>query len=106
MSRRIVKIDGVVNWIAYQDPVSGYWIGQAPAIGLAAEAETWSELCSVTAEIVDDWLRSRLRDGTFLATLRRMGWRVVAGAAPARKESVRFDVPVVVQPSARPLVPA
>lgn len=88
----IVRCEGQVDWTAFLDAASGRWIGVCPALNLAAEGETWSELQAEANDALVQLMHELLEAGELAQFLSAHGWR--AEVPPdVRASDVVIDIP-------------
>lgn len=98
----IVRCDFKVQWSAFRDPETGYWIGECPPLGLVAEGETWAELSADALAAMQLLLHHLLGTGELSRFLDEKGWHCEGLPVGESRENVTFDIPAWIVPQAGP----
>ncbi len=88
----IVHIKGNVQWKAFHDPASKYWVAVCDPLMLTTQGATWSELLESIGDSLNLLLRELFNTGDFDRFLKEHGWKL-QGEIPRRRSNLRFDVP-------------
>lgn len=92
--KKTVQIQANLVWQVTRDDSVPAYVAGCPALGLIVEGDTFGELQSLMAEVLDHYFRELVVSGTFDDTLRRLGWRssrmIDTSGDPS---NLRFDVP-------------
>src|SRR5437868_4715631 len=93
--KHVVPIQGQVQWVFRQDPVSRRFIAVCDPLGLTVEGDTYGEMVDYLQDAVSLVLGSMHKSGDFDQFLRDRGWSLVPGrvASPADLDDAQFDVP-------------
>src|SRR6266478_6168719 len=89
---QIVKVQTIVRWEYYQDPVSHRWIAVCPSLKLTIEGDTHTELRENIEDSLRLFMRSIWMDGTIHKMAEQAG--IIIGQIPHNvpANDVSFDV--------------
>lgn len=92
----IVHVEGNVQWKVLRAK-GGDWVGVCDPLRLTLQSETYADLMEDIGLALNAMLRDLLETNDLERFLRDHGW-TLAGAIPANREDVRFDVPFFLLP--------
>ena len=89
-----LRVDGQVTcWVSKNEH---FWLGACAELRIIVEVEDREDLESHLHEVIESWLRRRLREGNLQEVLARLGWEW--NVPPAEDpETAKYEVPLVLR---------
>ena len=92
----VIRIQAQIQWSAFRDPDSDFWVAVCEPLKLTAQGETWSILVESISDTLDIILTDLVKTGTFERFMETHGWTVHT-PIPVNTNRLRFDIPFEVK---------